>query len=1762
MSLSKAKVSELDYLFKNNASNKVKTDTSETPILADNEQIYTAKIVTGDNVWLSSSKLKEGGSAALAASIVVKRDFIRMLSVHISDIPALVGIAWDSGLKNWVDPSIDPDFAPKFQVALSTAATPLVNANSSIIDSTSECPFVFDYKTGILTFLDAPYNANGYNLTQLNGTNNNTQYSVFVSGYTYSGRTLDDIKGLPVGGVQGQVLTKNSTIAYDSVWSDPGLSWKDDFIPNITPLAVTNEIYAYNNIAYASVTDTILPIDNPPNKILFQYPGLSNDYYTVDPAYKSTYQSLKIYATDSANSQINVLTKAPLSTTATRSYTSSVLSTQTDGSYLVPTSICFDEFSKIYAYILDSGNNTIKRLVVSGPTNGTVEDVILYGETLDGGKRIIINSTGLILYVSDLNGVNGSIKKIVLSLSSMGQPIGTVSTIATWEGCPVGLVLDNTEKYIYACDIVNHTVSQILVASPNTRVNFAGKSGTSGNAEGNGESARFNAPTDITIDYLGLLYVSDTGNDSIRTIEVASTGGIAKTFAPNISSPAGISVDSFKNVYVASNGSTNQILKISPTLSQTVLATGTTSLTGICIPKVSDINFYYQISGSSNGIFANKIATYPKYSSFNKQPILFPYVSQYMMEIVPIYFRVYDNSPPTSNLTVTINLTETPGTIQTSFNNRIDITSAGIDVYIDNAVYSIFKYTDNPEFTKTSMSVGDSLRIYRVGSVLRVCVISGVTQLTMANIDLSEINSDLTRNFTFDVNYDIIPIFLSGLCQYARFTIYKLPILERITDRIPDTTVYASWHQTYSPSQDSSYTAGSIIQGNNSLYIRSNIPNTAILDRTLNSPIYESSFKGSPGFTVGTGDADGNGLGASFSDPTQISYDELNQLLYLLDKTEIKTINIGSSPTNPPVVSRISNFNAVFGLDFDKIYKFNTTFNGFGTPFLKMSYALKSNYILVDPSNGTSFAGYSYPSAITPDGQGNLYVAGSSLVYGPGFGIYGDPGNYVAKYSISSDTLVPILFTVPGYTDGPLPSTDGRNPSLGSTAPGGIAYDPDTKTIYVSDPDNHSIRAINSSGPSATFISVTTIAGSGLAGYRDDFGRQAQFNNPQGITLDLSGNLYICDYGNKLIRKLNIISRVVTTVAGIYGSSGFIDGTLGTSTLTAPKSITYVPNLTSMYFTETGINLVRSLDELTNEVRTVAGNIDVLKDLYTIDKKIQKIINPAYATYMNPNGVTLGTNYNGTSQGYIPYLTFPGGSILEFSVFSNSNAYLQIDASVGGYTYFAIGRNGAYSFDGGTTYTPFAYSGGYTWQTGDTLRVIKQPYYIYVQYIRNNVVTNVLGFDTPIYNPGGFQQETKFAAQIPANTFAPVTSHLVEYPLPVWDLLLTDSSANVTDNFSVAVGTGTNSILYSANGLAWFPVSGTQFTISGSRVAWDGTLWFAVGSGTDRVIWSSNGTNWSTAGLVVPSTFTAGNDVASNGSLWLAVGTGTTPVIRSTTSLDWNAVTVTGLTTGKTVAWNGSSWVLGGVGTSSMYSSSDGTNWTAAVSGAFSIECNGVATNGRDWVAVGKDANSSTVAYSSNGSSWTNSVLFTTRGNGVSWNGKIWIAVGEGTDQIYYSTTGTSWSRVGVTTFGSSSIGNSIAWNSNLWIATGTWYSSDNSSVLSSIITSPDGLVWSPIYGSPFTGNLASGCASRKPLPNSSNSIVSSKGMFVYSGNGSQQTIPNSTVTSTSNIMITLVTASPSVPSSLVFVSGITAGTGFSVKGVSGDTSSYNYIIL
>lgn len=88
--------------------------------------------------------------------------------------------------------------------------------------------------------------------------------------------------------------------------------------------------------------------------------------------------------------------------------------------------------------------------------------------------------------------------------------------------------------------------------------------------------------------------------------------------------------------------------------------------------------------------------------------------------------------------------------------------------------------------------------------------------------------------------------------------------------------------------------------------------------------------------------------------------------------------------------------------------------------------------------------------------------------------------------------------------------------------------------LYVADTGNHLIRKISPAGV------VTTLAGSTTPGYADGTGAAARFNGPDGIAVDASGNVYVSDHGNHLIRKVSP-DGVVSTLAGDT-TPGFVDG--------------------------------------------------------------------------------------------------------------------------------------------------------------------------------------------------------------------------------------------------------------------------------------------------------------------------------------------------------------------------------------------------------------------------------------------------------------------------------------------------------------------------------------------------------------------------------------------------------------------------------------------
>ncbi len=144
--------------------------------------------------------------------------------------------------------------------------------------------------------------------------------------------------------------------------------------------------------------------------------------------------------------------------------------------------------------------------------------------------------------------------------------------------------------------------------------------------------------------------------------------------------------------------------------------------------------------------------------------------------------------------------------------------------------------------------------------------------------------------------------------------------------------------------------------------------------------------------------------------------------------------------------------------------------------------------------------------------------------------------------------------------------------------PNGVAVD-QAGSIYIADQDNHRIRKISSSGR------VTTLSGS-EAGFADGKGTAAKFNKPRGLAIDLAGNLYVGDSWNNRIRKITP-DGLVTTLAGA-GSPGYSDGPAKTAQFNNPIGLA-VDSQGNVYVADSANNRIRKLGR-DGVVSTLAGS--------------------------------------------------------------------------------------------------------------------------------------------------------------------------------------------------------------------------------------------------------------------------------------------------------------------------------------------------------------------------------------------------------------------------------------------------------------------------------------------------------------------------------------------------------------------------------------------
>jgi len=158
-------------------------------------------------------------------------------------------------------------------------------------------------------------------------------------------------------------------------------------------------------------------------------------------------------------------------------------------------------------------------------------------------------------------------------------------------------------------------------------------------------------------------------------------------------------------------------------------------------------------------------------------------------------------------------------------------------------------------------------------------------------------------------------------------------------------------------------------------------------------------------------------------------------------------------------------------------------------------------------------------------------------------------------------------------------SVDGTGTAASFNEPRGVAID-GSGNVYVADHSSHKIRKITPAGV------VSTFAGSGAVGSADGIGTAASFNYPSGVALDASGNIYVADRNNHKIRKITP-AGLVSSLAG----SGFVgnsDGTGISASFSSPWGVA-IDGLGNVYVADAFNYKIRKITPA-GTVSTLAGS--------------------------------------------------------------------------------------------------------------------------------------------------------------------------------------------------------------------------------------------------------------------------------------------------------------------------------------------------------------------------------------------------------------------------------------------------------------------------------------------------------------------------------------------------------------------------------------------
>ncbi len=209
-----------------------------------------------------------------------------------------------------------------------------------------------------------------------------------------------------------------------------------------------------------------------------------------------------------------------------------------------------------------------------------------------------------------------------------------------------------------------------------------------------------------------------------------------------------------------------------------------------------------------------------------------------------------------------------------------------------------------------------------------------------------------------------------------------------------------------------------------------------------------------------------------------------------------------------------------------------------------------------------------YPFGIASDLTGNIYIADQL-------------NQRIRKIDAGSGLISTVAGNgIPGFSGDDSLATNAK-----LKMPASVALD-DSGNIYIADQYNNRVRKISISGNI-----ITTIAGTGIAGALGDgsLAVNAQIDSPISVAVDHSYNVYIADYKNAKVRKIDAVTKNISTFAGtgVYGYSGD-NGLAANAQLKLPADL-QTDVLGNLYIADEDASVIRKINLSNDTITTIAG---------------------------------------------------------------------------------------------------------------------------------------------------------------------------------------------------------------------------------------------------------------------------------------------------------------------------------------------------------------------------------------------------------------------------------------------------------------------------------------------------------------------------------------------------------------------------------------------